>query len=138
MSNDKDLSALLDALTKNISDEDLHLSMIQTEIAAKLISTRINLNKSQAEFAQMLGVSQGMISKWEQGETNFTLKTLVSISHKLALDLVVKLANPISREVVNCSYTTAGSNVIDINRYRASSVSVKYNEYSSYEELEEM
>ncbi len=41
---------------------------------------------SQKDFAHLMGVTQGMISRWESGEYNFTIKTLTEICEKLKLD----------------------------------------------------
>ena len=38
---------------------------------------------TQAAFAEFMGVTQVMVSKWESGEYNFTVKTLSEISAKI-------------------------------------------------------
>ena len=139
MSMNKELTALLESLTSNISDEELQLSLIQSDIAAKLISTRIKLEKSQAEFAEILGVTQGMISRWEQGAVNFTIKTLVSISQKLSLDLSVKLSDPLpTTEICSNNYTATGSNIIYFDKFKKSTPNASYTAYNRYEDLREM
>ena len=47
---------------------------------------------TQKQLAERLGVSQAMVSQWENGEENFTASTLVKISSALGL----RLSNPIS------------------------------------------
>ena len=46
---------------------------------------------TQQQFADYMGVSQGMISKWESREYNFTIKTLNEICEKIDLKLTVSL-----------------------------------------------
>ena len=45
----------------------------------------------QIEFAEYMGVTQGMVSKWESREYNFTIKSLNEICEKLDLELSVCL-----------------------------------------------
>ena len=47
---------------------------------------------TQKQLAEKLGVSQAMVSQWENGAENFTAVTLVKISSALGL----RLSNPIS------------------------------------------
>ena len=44
---------------------------------------------SQKQFAQFMGVSQAMVSKWESGDCNFTIETIAKICDKL--DLIPQL-----------------------------------------------
>ena len=48
---------------------------------------------TQKELANKLGVSQVMVSRWENGEENFTIATLVKISTALG----IKLYNPLDK-----------------------------------------
>ena len=49
---------------------------------------------TQQEFAEYMGVTQGMVSKWESREYNFTIKTLNEICRKIDLELSVSLEKP--------------------------------------------
>lgn len=82
--------ALLNGLSASLDDEELALSVFQGLIAAEISSKRIKLGLSQKEFADSLGVSQGLVSRWENGDTNFTLSTLV----KIALNLKIEMRSP--------------------------------------------
>lgn len=55
-------------------------------IAAKIEMKRNELGMNQKEFAKMMNVSQGMVSKWESGEYNFTVTTLKEICEKLGME----------------------------------------------------
>ena len=46
---------------------------------------------TQKEFADYMGVTQGMVSKWESREYNFTIKSLNEICHKLGMTVEVNV-----------------------------------------------
>jgi transcriptional regulator with XRE-family HTH domain len=59
------------------------------------------MGMTQKEFADYMGVTQGMVSKWESREYNFTIKSLNEICQKLNLELYVSLDKPRSKEDFN-------------------------------------
>lgn len=79
--------ALLESLSASLDDESLTLSVFQGMIAAEIACRRIKLGLSQKEFAEKMGVSQGLVSRWENGDTNFTLSTLVKIASTLKIEM---------------------------------------------------
>ena len=87
MGTSDSMEALLSALTHDMSDNEAVLSVLQSMIASEITIRRIKKNMSQKEFAALLGVSQSTLSKWESGETNFTLATLVNIAGKLGIEM---------------------------------------------------
>lgn len=108
-----DTYEFLSALSQNMSAEELMLAGLQGVIAAEIVGKRLSLHMTQKEFAEYMGVSQGMISKWEKGESNFTLQTLVQIASKLGIQMQCPfVTNPPRR------YTTAGSSIIKISDYQ--------------------
>jgi transcriptional regulator with XRE-family HTH domain len=46
------------------------------------------MNKSQKEFAQMMGVSPQLASKWLKGNVNFTLETISKIETVFGISLI--------------------------------------------------
>ena len=90
MSNISNFEKLLTSLTENISDEELLLSTLQSDIAATITSTRNAKGLSQKDLADALDVSQSLVSRWESGDANFTLQTLV----KIAMTLDIKMRSP--------------------------------------------
>ena len=79
--------ALLDALSKSMSPDAIMLAGLQGAIAAEICKKRFDLHMNQKEFADYMGVSQSTVSKWEKGEANFTLQTLVQIASKLHMKM---------------------------------------------------
>lgn len=107
MRTDKEMASFLSGLSRNESVEDLQLAVIRGLIAAEISMKRQELGWSQADLACKLGVTQGLVSRWEAGETNFNLSTLVRIAS--ALDL--KLQSPIVPSPP-ISFVSGNSNVV--------------------------
>ena len=55
------------------------------------------MGMTQQEFAEYMGVTQGMVSKWESREYNFTIRSLNEIFHKLNFDFTVSIEKPCSK-----------------------------------------
>jgi len=66
------------------------------QIASAIQRERKAKGYTQKQLANKLGVSQVMISRWENGEENFTVATLAKISTALGLELY----NPLERRAV--------------------------------------
>lgn len=64
------------------------------KISARIERCRLELEMTQEEFAKYMGVTQGMISKWESREYNFTIRSLNEICQKLNMDFSVSIARP--------------------------------------------
>ena len=79
------MNDLLVGLSDSFCVEDMMLAGLEASICSEIISQRIKRNMTQKEFAEFMGVSQGLVSKWEKGECNFTLSSLVRIASKLGL-----------------------------------------------------
>jgi len=74
-----------DWLTAGMTPEELATVKALALISAEIYLRRKELGWNQKRFAQEMGVSQAMISKWESGDYNFTVGTLIRICHKLDL-----------------------------------------------------
>ena len=79
-------------LIDSISDEERRAAEYIASIALNIQEQRRAQGLTQKQLADKLGVSQAMVSQWENGEENFTVTTLVRISSALGLSL----CNPIS------------------------------------------
>lgn len=78
---------ILQIFSANNSPEDLLLAGLQGIISAQITMKREALKMNQKEFASFMGVSQGLVSRWEKGECNFTLSSLIHIASKLGLEI---------------------------------------------------
>ena len=81
-------------LTEGLSDAEVKTTVELAKISARIELCRIEMGMTQQEFAKYMGVSQGMVSKWESREYNFTIKSLNEISKKLNLNLSINLNKP--------------------------------------------
>ena len=84
-------------VTEGFSDAEVKSIVELAKISARIERCRIELGMTQKEFAEYMGVSQGMISKWESREYNFTIRTLNEICHKLNLTLEVFFERPCAK-----------------------------------------
>lgn len=81
------LDDLVNALTKHMSAVDMTQTALHIEISRLIRNTRRGLKMSQKEMADKMGVRQSLISRWESGECNYTLDTLVEIADALGLSV---------------------------------------------------
>ena len=68
---------------RNRSRQSLFFGDMQIIISTTIINYRKSEKLTQGEFAKFMGVSQGMVSKWESGEYNFTINNIAKICDKL-------------------------------------------------------
>ena len=61
---------------------------------------RIEMKLDQKQFAKLLGVSQGMISRWESRTYNFTITTLINICEKLGLSFKPQITSKEVKESI--------------------------------------
>lgn len=85
--NHSELNSLVNAIVPDASAEELQYAIFCGMIGAEIVMKRRNMGMNQKEFAEYMGVSQGLVSRWEHGETNFTLESLVKISAKLGFEM---------------------------------------------------
>lgn len=138
MSKALPISALLEALADTLSPEEIMTAKCQSSVAAQLSNYRAKLKMNQAEFANHMGVSQGTVSKWENGDFNFTIGKLAEIACALNLDLSISLRNPNVRSASIGNETTYSSNVLSFTDYKSASISANsprhYKQFSSIQE----
>lgn len=101
-----------DQIFKTITKADIEYSKIKFNISEAIISKRESLGMSQSQFAKYLGVSQPMVSKYENSEYNFSVEALVKLCDKLDLKLSIDIVdnNPYNQIVVYNPYITKSKN----------------------------
>lgn len=105
MAENDNISNLFLTLGEGIPETQLALAMLQGAISAEISMRRQALGMNQQQFAEHMGVTQSMVSKWESGEANFTLKTLVEIAVKLGIELQSPFVVP-PLQVYSCPGTS--------------------------------
>lgn len=79
----KNNQKLLDIITTYLDEDEIQTSLLLSKISNELTSYRLEKNMTQKEFAKFLKVSQGMVSKMESEEYNFSISTLVKLFNKI-------------------------------------------------------
>lgn len=81
------LADLVEALAQNMSVVETAKTALHIELSQIIREARKQLNLSQKELAEKMGVKQSMVSRWESGECNYTIDTLVEIANALKLSM---------------------------------------------------
>ena len=77
---------LADDLFRDLSPKEKKFEYLMAKISSKILEERLSRNMSQKEFAKFMGVSQGLVSRWENGNENFTYEKTIEIFEKLNID----------------------------------------------------
>lgn len=85
-------------VVEGLSEVEIKTTVELAKISARIERCRLDLGMTQREFADYMGVSQGMVSKWESREYNFTIKSLNEICEKLNLAMTVAIDKPCTKE----------------------------------------
>lgn len=85
----KTISDLVISISDKLTLADVYAADAISEVSVAILAKRISMNMTQTEFGKLLGVKQGMISKWENGDYNFTLKAISDICAKLNLTFTI-------------------------------------------------
>ena len=80
-------------LFEELSAVDRYISKLKADIAVSITKKRLSLGMTQTEFARHAGVSQSLISRWESGECNFTIRSLAEFGVKIGLNLNVSISD---------------------------------------------
>lgn len=81
------LENLVEELAQPMSTTEIAELTIQLQIGKVIKEARKAKHFTQTAFANVMGVTQSMVSQWESGECNFTLHTLISIGEVLGLSV---------------------------------------------------
>lgn len=117
MTNQNDILTLLSSLSDEFSAEDLRFSDIASDLAAQIIERRVALGLTQKELAEKLGKSQDIVSKWENADCNFQIKTLIEISQRLNLPLTISFRSPISETKTYFVSPTPAATAASVAKY---------------------
>lgn len=90
-----------DWVTEGLEKSEVKSIVELAKISASIERCRLDLHMTQRQFAEYMGVSQGMVSKWESRDYNFTINSLNEICEKLNLVFNVSLSKPLSETDYN-------------------------------------
>lgn len=83
----------LEKLTSEMSASKLYYYDILYTLSTTVLENRLKREMTQKDFAKLLGISQAMVSKYESGDYNFTVKQICKICEKLNLSPDLSLSN---------------------------------------------
>ncbi len=117
----KGIESLLALFEPYLDSSDMIEAKLMSQVSTAIVKERIRLGMNQTEFAKYLGVQQSMVSRWENGDYNFTLRKLAEISAKLDFnaDIVFNnsnTANTIKRITKTNQFGSA--NVYSFSEYK--------------------
>ena len=78
-------------ITQGIPEAEVKSIVQLAKISAQIERCRLDMEMTQEEFAKYMGVSQGLVSRWENRDYNFTVKSLNDICQKLNLSLTIDM-----------------------------------------------
>ena len=78
-------------VTQGLSEAEVKTTVELAKLSAKIERARLELGMTQNEFAEYMGVTQGMVSKWESREYNFTIRSINEICYKLGIDFTISM-----------------------------------------------
>lgn len=84
-------------ISDGISEAEAKTIVELAKISARIELCRTDMGMTQKEFADYMGVTQGMVSKWENREYNFTIRSLNEICQKIDLELSISLDKSFSK-----------------------------------------
>ena len=87
----KSIREILNNLSDDAPKSEIYAAHYLGKISGQILNLRMQSGLSQEEFAKKLGINQSMLSKYESGEYNFTVKKLADICCKLDIDLTLNL-----------------------------------------------
>lgn len=90
---DDKFTNMIKALSEGLSVADINFIRLISSISAKITASRIERKMNQTEFAKFMGVAPHLISKWERGDYNFTIKQLCEICDKLDIKVNINLGD---------------------------------------------
>lgn len=81
-------------VSDGICEAEVKTTVELAKISAKIERCRLDMGMTQKEFADYMGVTQGMVSKWESREYNFTIRSLNEVCEKLEISVSLNIEKP--------------------------------------------
>ena len=73
-------------VSEGISKSEVKTIVELAKISAQIERCRLDMGMTQQKFAEYMGVTQAMVSKWESREYNFTIRTLNEDAQNISMD----------------------------------------------------
>lgn len=82
---------LFDLFEDVLSPADVLTSKLMAQISTAITKERLKLSMNQTDFAQHIGATQSLVSRWEHGDYNFSIRKIAEIAEKLNLDINITM-----------------------------------------------
>ena len=89
-------------LSQYISKSDVYAAKVIAKVSMFIYKYRQDKKMTQKAFAEFMGVTQAMVSKWESANYNFTIETIAQISEKLNFTFDIEFI-PESEYLINAN-----------------------------------
>ncbi len=76
-----------------LSPSDVLTSKIMAQVSTSITKERLKLGLNQADFAKRINASQSLVSRWEHGDYNFSIRKIAEIAVALNLDVNITLCD---------------------------------------------
>ena len=107
---------LIAAIAKNMTAAELAKAAVNIQIQQMIHDTRIKKGWTQKDLADKMGVKQSLVSRWESGECNYTIDTLIEIAD--ALGLSVQCPLKIDSQTVSTELESVKSDAANNSAYK--------------------
>ncbi|MCD8341221.1 MAG: helix-turn-helix domain-containing protein [Clostridiales bacterium] len=112
MSKALPISALLEKLAESLSAADIIAAAQKASFAGQIVKWRTEHRMSQTQLAKLCGVNQSAVSKWENGDYNFTIGKMSEIAAALDMNLSVSLTPSAVSEPTEDLISDAADNIV--------------------------
>ena len=116
-----------------LSPADVLAAKLMGQVSSVITKERLNLNLTQKDFASYINATQSLVSRWEQGDYNFSINKIAEIASKLNLDVNITMEHPVQTH--SDSFDTVSESTVKIIKFPSQVTAVYAN---IDEELEEM
>lgn len=91
MKTNKNLSLceFIKEIDSDLKDYEIISAIERGNIASAILNKRAAMKLKQKEFSAFMGVSQGLVSRWENGTYNFTIEKLIEVFDKLNMEVKI-------------------------------------------------
>lgn len=104
---------LLEMFSDVLDPADVLTSKLMAQISSAITGERLRLQMSQEKFADHIGVAQSLVSRWEHGNYNFSIRKLSEIAVKLNLDVNLSINPHVAKPQEDRFKKVPGAKVIE-------------------------
>ena len=82
---------LFDLFEESLSPADVITSKLMAQVSTAITKERLKLSMNQSDFAEHIGTTQSLVSRWEHGDYNFSIRKIAEIAAVLNLDVNISM-----------------------------------------------